>query len=1112
MDIYLLKSTVILAIFWVLYVLFLEKENMHRFKRFYLLTSIVAAFCIPLLSITQYVYVEPIDGINFRNEAIPFLINDSLQVTEIPFWTLERILWSVYGLGVFIFGIRFLSNLFKIVKTIQVNEKEKQSFITLVLLKQLINPHTFFNYIFLNKSKFESNAVPKEVLLHEETHAKQKHSLDILFIELIQVVFWFQPFIWLYKKRIKLNHEFLADQAVVDKGFESANYQNTLLSYSSNQDYSLSNAIHYSSIKKRFTVMKTQTSKHKKWLLSLLILPVLGILFYSFSEREIVEIEVPFEEISAQTNENDGVSKTLMNEYISFIKKYNETRIIYGEAYERAIIIYDQLMSDTQRASVEKYPERIIPKPNLSKVNPRKLTNKLYEDFKDSDTYAIWIDGKHIQNSALNNYSASDFVHYSGSIVHKNARNKKFPQPNQYHLYTKAGFKATYQDSQLKRYNKATEAYSNAIKTYLKGNQTDNSELIILKAKADDIYKTFSATEIKTNNIRTAPPVPVKKISHTARSISIKVLDDGSYLVDGKKVSKKSLVATVNQLHQDVTSEVRNKIINIHLTFADKESNDEVWFIYNSLLDYGFHRLVTKNQEVIRSKGNTPFLDNKNSEKQQKLPTVKEVAEFNVWAKKINSETKTISGNTKHLPIVDEKKLIKYAGIYNRMSAQQKKNAEEMPFPGFENIKGAETSISISPKANQQNLPTAKEVAEYNAWAKKLKKETLAAKENPKLSYPIVKQKDLIRYISIYKRMTPKQRENSAELPIADEELKATGLKFPPPPPPVKQKNPPTVKEVADYNAWAKKMNTQISKAKTNKKAPYPIIKKKDIVRYKSIYGRMTEKQRTNAEAFPSIPPPPPPPPPAPKKTKSKGGPNANDIVFNDYSPIDLAIDLAKKNTTYYLNSKSISKEEALKLLNADKNVHVQNIEPQSDTPTVLISKKIVTINNKAGIPKPTSKNIVNHIKVMNRHGAKFYLDNTNITYKEALKYVRKNKNADVRTSTESNVVIINVSLVNNYLKKYNRYQALRKEKPHYINKNKTQQKEMDDLFSELGSLYFRMSKENKAKVKRPTPPVLPYVKISLNGKTYYKKSKDLTKEERATLPPPPPPPLKKHN
>ena len=97
------------------------------------------------------------------------------------------------------------------------------------------------------------------------------------------------------------------------------------------------------------------------------------------------------------------------------------------------------------------------------------------------------------------------------------------------------------------------------------------------------------------------------------------------------------------------------------------------------------------------------------------------------------------------------------------------------------------------------------------------------------------------------------------------------------------------------------------------------------------------------------------------------------------------------------------------------------------------------------------------------------------------------------------------------YLKKYRHYEVLRNQKPHYINKSKSQQKEMDALFSDLGGMYFRLSKENKKLVERPIAPIRPYVKITLDGKTYYKKFKELTKEEKETLPPPPPPIMKKN-
>ncbi|MEM7382422.1 MAG: M56 family metallopeptidase, partial [Bacteroidota bacterium] len=116
----------------------------------------------------------------------------------------------------------------------------------------------------------------------------QRHSLDILFIELLQVLLWFNPFIYLINKAIKLNHEFLADQAVLGKGVASRTYQNTLLSFSSQKYQSvLANAINYSSFKKRFTVMKKQTSKRVLWLKGLLLLPLTVLLLVSFSTTEI---------------------------------------------------------------------------------------------------------------------------------------------------------------------------------------------------------------------------------------------------------------------------------------------------------------------------------------------------------------------------------------------------------------------------------------------------------------------------------------------------------------------------------------------------------------------------------------------------------------------------------------------------------------------------------------------------------------------------------------------------------------------------------------------------------------------------------------------------------
>jgi len=298
MLVFLLKSTACLTIFLVFYKLMLERESIHHFKRYFLLGALIVSFIIPNL-----VFVEYIDAVEPTTTSIAPIttpisntaIEQPIPETSVFDWQL--LLWMVYGLGVIGFGLRFMANLLRIRLRIKKNPKFKENFVTKVLLKQALPPHTFFNFIFLNQKQHQEGNIPQEVLLHEETHAKQKHSLDILFIELVQVILWFNPLIYLFKSSIKLNHEFLADNAVINRDHDHSQYQNTLLSYLSNgienhQSVGMANAINYSSIKKRFTVMKTKTSKTSFVLRSLLLLPLTALLLFGFSEHRQIERKV----------------------------------------------------------------------------------------------------------------------------------------------------------------------------------------------------------------------------------------------------------------------------------------------------------------------------------------------------------------------------------------------------------------------------------------------------------------------------------------------------------------------------------------------------------------------------------------------------------------------------------------------------------------------------------------------------------------------------------------------------------------------------------------------------------------------------------------------------
>lgn len=203
---------------------------------------------------------------------------------------------------------------------------------------------------------------------HEQTHAEQRHSIDVLIVEFVQVIFWFNPIIFLLKKCIKLNHEFLADQGVLEREVDAAYYQNTLLAFSSSAlQPQLANAINYSLIKKRFTVMKTQSSKKVIWIRSFLFLPLLALLLFSFASRPILEIEVSEKDIILELQQQKEASKQeiveynkLANKISSLIKKENIR--LKSSDVERLKYLYNK-MSKSQRSSAEPFPDFPEPPP-----------------------------------------------------------------------------------------------------------------------------------------------------------------------------------------------------------------------------------------------------------------------------------------------------------------------------------------------------------------------------------------------------------------------------------------------------------------------------------------------------------------------------------------------------------------------------------------------------------------------------------------------------------------------------------------------------------------------------------------------------------------------------
>jgi hypothetical protein len=352
--IYFLKSATCLLLFWGFYKLFLEREKMFVFNRFFLLGSLVLSFIIPLITIeimgkpATDLSTQPIDFINK---------NTAKNVTNSYEWQLLGfIIYSVI-VGVLLFRLVF--NIQKVLQKTRNVAKQFWQNVWLVLINEPQLPHAFLNYIFINKSDFENDKIETELLQHELEHVKQRHSYDIIFIQILKAIFWFNPILVLFEKSIKLNHEFLADQSVIRQFKNIKGYQYLLLEKAkgSINNHYLASSINYLITKKRLEMMTKKTNKLTVWAKTALSVGMCIILCFVFSNKVIAQ--------------GKGVSDDLMKEYKTYVEKYSmkdcESVKVYKKDIERMNEIYKE-MSDEQQKSVKKM--KLPPPPPTTPAPP----------------------------------------------------------------------------------------------------------------------------------------------------------------------------------------------------------------------------------------------------------------------------------------------------------------------------------------------------------------------------------------------------------------------------------------------------------------------------------------------------------------------------------------------------------------------------------------------------------------------------------------------------------------------------------------------------------------------------------------------------------------------
>lgn len=303
MILYLVKSTLLLALLFIVYKLLLENEKMHEFNRFFLLFALVFGLTAPLIQFNlkpdtkvagiEFQTVERV--VNAPAEIISRSINTAPSTNLNPTNTTQemvateektssfsisntQIFWGIYCIVTILLFFRFLYGLLQLFSTIRSGELTTKDGASLVLVEEELTPQSFLKWIFLNKKDYKSGEIKPEILEHERTHVRQLHSLDVLFIELLKVIFWFNPILYVYKTAIQLNHEFIADERVLKKGSSIKDYQQILIKAcaSSEERPAITSKFNLSNIKKRMFMISNKTTLQRKIIKLALLIPVLA--------------------------------------------------------------------------------------------------------------------------------------------------------------------------------------------------------------------------------------------------------------------------------------------------------------------------------------------------------------------------------------------------------------------------------------------------------------------------------------------------------------------------------------------------------------------------------------------------------------------------------------------------------------------------------------------------------------------------------------------------------------------------------------------------------------------------------------------------------------------
>ncbi|MDE5711875.1 MAG: TonB family protein [Bacteroides sp.] len=341
--VYILKSSVCLAVFYLFYRLLLARETFHRFNRFALLGILLLSCLLPLTEVTVEQESEVHQTMLTLEQLL--LMADAASVTEVgadaevatSIWIEGMLL--VYLAGIVFFACCNVCSLVRLLMLLRSGRREaidrylpgRKERVRLVVHRRDISPFSWMGYIVLSQADLEENG--REILIHELAHIHNRHSWDLLVADICIFFQWFNPASWLLKQELQNIHEFEADETVIKEGVNAKQYQLLLIKKAvGTRLYSMANSFNHSKLKKRITMMMKEKSSPWARLKYLYVLPVAAVAVTAFARPEVSD---KVEEISAvKVNDLAAIVETKVAESVGDTLKPANVKYVPTEVGE----------------------------------------------------------------------------------------------------------------------------------------------------------------------------------------------------------------------------------------------------------------------------------------------------------------------------------------------------------------------------------------------------------------------------------------------------------------------------------------------------------------------------------------------------------------------------------------------------------------------------------------------------------------------------------------------------------------------------------------------------------------------------------------------------------